>query len=489
MKTFSFFKILTKYPRTFWLANSMELFERWAFYGFFMLFANYLTLSTDTGALGLTQAQKGTIMGVGTAILYLLPVITGAIADRIGFKKTLFIAYSIYFLSFILMPLSRTFFTVFINYLFLAIGAALFKPVISATIAKTTNNETSSIGFGIFYMMVNIGAFVGPIVALQFSQTAFRMVFYISAFFILINMLVLIFYREPERQVHVDDIWQAIRRIFINIFTALSDIKLVIFLIIVAGFWTMYYQLFFSLSVFITQWVDTGMVYQRLQVLWPWIIEKIGSPDGTIKAEYFTNMDALFIITLQLFVSAFVMKWRPLHSIMTGILVSSIGMGLALATQNGFYVIAALLIFGIGEMASSPKITEYIGRIAPKEKVALYMGCSYLPIALGSLLAGKVSGSVYEKLADKFGFLNQEFAFRGISIPQGMTQNELITKALTDFQMTSIELNQFLWNKYHPWNIWIVVTTIGVLSAISLWIYNRILFNKPHIDKETNTHD
>ncbi|HAM97069.1 MAG TPA: MFS transporter [Marinilabiliales bacterium] len=482
MKSIGFFKIFSKYPRTFWLANSMELFERWAFYGFFMLFANYLTLSTDTGALGLTQAQKGTIMGVGTSILYLLPVITGAIADRIGFKKTLFIAYSIYFLSFLLMPLSRTFFTVFINYLFLAIGAALFKPVISATIAKTTNEDTSSIGFGIFYMMVNIGAFVGPLVALQFSETAFRMVFYISAVFILVNVVILLFYREPERQAQTDDLWQAIRRIFINIFTALSDVKLVVFLLIVAGFWTMYYQLFFSLSVFITQWVDTGMVYQWLHESWPWLIGKIGSPDGTIKAEYFTNMDALFIITLQLAVSAFVMKWRPLHSIMTGILVSSIGMGLALATQNGFYVIVALLIFGIGEMASSPKITEYIGRIAPKEKVALYMGCSYLPFALGSLMAGKVSGTVYETLADKVGFVNREFAARGIPVPGGITQNELFAKAMSDFQMGSLELNQFLWDKYHPWNIWLVVTAIGVGSALALWIYDRILFSKP---KET----
>lgn len=472
------FSVLLKFPKTFWIANSMELFERWAFYGFFMLFANYLTLSTDVGALGLNQAQKGTIMGVGTAILYLLPLITGAIADRIGFKKTLFIAYTIYLASFLIMPYSKTFVTVFINYLFLAIGAALFKPVISATIAKTTNEETSSIGFGIFYMMVNIGAFLGPIVALQFSETAFQMVFYISAVFILVNMLVLFFYEEPERLMQTGNLWNAIKKIVQNIVTALSDIKLVLFLIIVAGFWTMYYQLFFSLSVFITQWVDTTQVLVYLKEAWPWLAAKIGSTDGTIQAEYFTNLDALFIISLQLVVSTIVMKWRPVNSIITGIIIGSIGMGLALSTQNGFFMIIALLIFGVGEMASSPKITEYIGRIAPKDKVALYMGCSYLPIALGSLLAGKVAGSVYQNLADKVHFVQLEFGSRGITLPEGLTQSQLYAKALTDFQMTSVELNQFLWDKYHPWNIWLVVTGIGVISAVFLIIYNWFLFRK-----------
>ncbi|MFA6403857.1 MAG: MFS transporter [Salinivirgaceae bacterium] len=465
----------SKFSKTFWIANTMELFERWAFYGFFMLFANYLTLSTDTGALGLSQTQKGIIMGVGTAILYLLPIITGAIADRIGFKKTLFIAYSIYLVSFIIMPFCRSFMAVFINYLFLALGASLFKPIISATVARTTTKETSSIGFGIFYMMVNIGAFIGPLVALQFSESAFQMVFYVSAALIGVNLFVLLFYKEPERDSYTDTFWQSILRIFKNIRMALSDLKLVVFLIIVAGFWTMYYQLFFSLSVFITQWVDTQVIYENLQVLWPWLIEKIGSPDKTIKAEYFTNMDALFIIAFQLIVSTIVMKWRPINSIITGFVISSIGMGLALMTNNGFFLVFALFIFGIGEMSGSPKITEYIGRIAPKDKVALYMGCSFLPVFLGSFFAGIVAGPVYQKLADKVSFIKLEFLERNIHLPEGMTQNDLFAKATNDFGMTAQQLNSFLWDKYHPSNIWYVVSAIGLTAALSMWLYDKYL--------------
>ncbi|KAA6304622.1 hypothetical protein EZS27_043731, partial [termite gut metagenome] len=86
--------IFSKFPRTFWVANIIELMERWAWYGFFMLFANYLTGSSDAGGLEFSQSQKGIIMGVGTGILYFLPVLTGAIADRYGYRRLLFLAIS-----------------------------------------------------------------------------------------------------------------------------------------------------------------------------------------------------------------------------------------------------------------------------------------------------------------------------------------------------------------------------------------------------------
>ena len=161
--------LLKSFPRTFWVANAIELFERWAWYGFFMLFANYLTGSSDAGGLEFSQSQKGILMGVGTGILYFLPVLTGAIADRYGYRKVLCIAFLVYASAFILLPQATTFVGVFLLYIYLALGAALFKPIISATVAKTTNDSNASIGFGLFYMMVNIGAFFGPLVTLLFK--------------------------------------------------------------------------------------------------------------------------------------------------------------------------------------------------------------------------------------------------------------------------------------------------------------------------------
>lgn len=473
--------VFKKFPRTFWIANSMELFERWAWYGFYMLLANYLTKSTDVGALGLSQEEKGLIMGIGTAILYFLPIITGAIADRYGYKKILFSAFIIYAVGFLIMPHCKSFASFFSIFLFVAIGGALFKPVITATISKTTDDTTSSIGFGIYYWMVNVGAFIGPIVALQFSKISYTTVFYLSAVIILVNIPFLLFYKEPERKPSDLSFWKSLRMIFRNIGVALSDYKFIIFLLIVAGFWSMYYQLFYTLPVFIDQWVDTHSLYNLIEKVWPWLIEKIGSPDGTIAAEYITNIDAMYIIMFQIIVSTIIMKWKPLTSMMTGFFVCSIGMSLTLFTNNPFFIIASIFIFGVGEMAGSPKITEYIGKVAPKDKIALYMGMSFLPVTLGNLLAGYISGGVYGRMSDKVTLLQNDLASKGLSVPEisnTFTQTDLYNKAEELLNMTQTELTNYLWTAYNPGRIWVVLLGIGIGASFLLFLYDRFLIKK-----------
>jgi dipeptide/tripeptide permease len=218
-------KVLKKYPVTFWVGNTMELFERWAWYGFYIVFALYLTNSTDTGALGFSQTQKGLLMGIGTGFLYLVPILTGALSDRIGYRRTLYIAYTIYTLVFLLMPLFKSFVPVFIIFLMLATGAALFKPIIAATVAKTTDEETSSIGFGIFYMVVNIGAFIGPFVTGFVRKFSWDYVFYTSAVVIAFNFILLTFlYKDPVQRVKTTlSLGEQVKQIFGNIGKALSD--------------------------------------------------------------------------------------------------------------------------------------------------------------------------------------------------------------------------------------------------------------------------
>ncbi|MFC2151022.1 MFS transporter [Bacteroidota bacterium] len=473
--------VFKKFPRTFWVANSMELFERWAWYGFYMLLANYLTKSTDVGALGLSQEEKGLIMGIGTAVLYFLPIITGAIADRYGYKKILFAAFIIYAIGFLVMPYCKSFTSFFSVFLFVAIGGALFKPVITATISKTTDDTTSSIGFGIYYMMVNVGAFIGPLVALHFSKISYTSVFYLSAIFILVNIPFLFFYKEPERESSELSFLKSLKTIFKNIGIALSDYKFIIFLLIVAGFWSMYYQLFYTLPVFIDQWVDTHTLYNFVEKVWPWLIEKIGSPDGTIKAEYITNIDALYIIIFQVVVSTIIMKWKPLTSMMTGFFVCSVGMSLTLFTNNPFFILFSIFIFGVGEMAGSPKITEYIGKIAPKDKIALYMGCAFLPVTVGSSIAGYISGGVYGKMADKLTLLQKDLSIKGLSIPEisdNFTQTDLYNKAGELLNMTQTELTNYLWTTYNPSRIWVVLLGIGAGASFMLFLYDRLLIRK-----------
>ena len=469
--------IFSKFPRTFWVANTIELFERFAWYGFFMLFANYLTKSSDIGGLEFSQNQKGIIMGVGTGILYFLPVITGAIADKWGYKKVLILSFVIYASAFIIMPLFNTFTSVFLVYLYLAVGAALFKPVISATIAKTTTDETSSIGFGIFYMMVNIGSFLGPLLTLAFKDTSYDLVFYISAAIISVNFILILFYKEPAQEENTDDLRQTIIQVFKNIFTVLADFKFVLFLIIAAGFWTMYLQLFFTLPVFIEQWVDTSSWFNYFSANMPFIAETY-SIGNQMDPEFITNFDAMFIILFQVFISSIIMRWKALNVMMSGFLISTIGLSLTLITQNPLFILAALFIFAVGEMTASPKITEYIGRIAPPDKKALYMGYSFIPMFLGNILAGVVSGPVYQKTSDLVSFVREEASKINLQLPEQLNQTEEFNALANELNMSHGELVNYLWVQYQPSQIWMVVAGIGGLAAVSLYFYNRLLIAK-----------
>nr|WP_319399950.1 MFS transporter [uncultured Carboxylicivirga sp.] len=468
-------KTIKSFPKLFWVANTIELFERFAWYGFFMLFANYLTSSTDAGGLELSQAQKGIIMGVGTGILYFLPIITGSIADKFGYRKVLFIAFIVYTSAFIAMPHFKTFTGVFFIYLYLALGAALFKPIISATVAKTTNDSNASIGFGIFYLMVNFGAFFGPLVTLLVKNSSYTLVFYISAGIVALNFFLLLFYKEPEKEDNDEPLAKSLARIFKNILTVLLDFKFVLFLLIVAGFWTMYNQLFFTLPVFIKQWVDTSSVFDFFAHYAPFFSHHYGLENGQMEAEFITNFDAMFIIIFQVIVSAIVMKWRPLKTMMTGFLVCSIGMALTLTTQNVLFTLVAIYIFAIGEMAGSPKITEYIGRIAPPDKKALYMGYSFIPVFIGNVFAGIISGNVYQITSDKTQFIHQEIAERGLSLPDGLTQDEYFSAAANKLNMTTSDLTNFLWDKYDPASIWKILLAIGLFAVVALYFYDKSL--------------
>lgn len=473
--------IFKKFPRTFWVSNVIELFERWAWYGFFMLFANYLTGSYDVGGLEFSQEQKGWLMGVGTGILYFLPVMTGAIADRYGYKKILFLSFVIYTSAFIMLPMFTSFVGVFCIYLYLALGAALFKPVISATIAKTTTSETSSIGFGIFYMMVNIGAFFGPLVTLLFKGANSHLIFYVSAAIIAINFILLLFYKEPGREdmeKRTESLWDTFGGIFRNMGSIFKDVKFLIFLLIVAGFWTMYNQLFFTLPVFISQWVDTSSLYSFFSTYIPFIARNYSPAPGVMDSEFITNLDALYIIVFQVAVSSIVMKMKPLRSMMSGFLVCAIGMSLTLAFQNVLYTMIAILVFAIGEMAGSPKITEYIGRIAPADKKALYMGYSFIPVFLGNVLAGIISGVVYQNMSDKVVMVKKFAAEQGLQIADGLSNNAYFDQVASQMNITPQALTNLLWDTYHPSRMWMVLLAIGVGAAFALFVYDRVTSKK-----------
>ena len=460
--------VLKKFPRVFWISNIMELFERWAWYGFYNAFALYLTLSKDTGALGFTQVQKGVIIGTGSMLLYFLPVITGAIADRLGYKKMLILSYTSYVAGYFMVGTFESYGLVFAAYIFLAVAGALFKPIIQGTIAKTTTDETASVGFGIFYVMVNIGGFIGPFIAGFLYKIDWNLVFLMSIITIAINyVFVFIFYKEPDREPSNIKFLKNIGIAFHNIWIAIKNWKYVLFILIMGLFWTAFNQLYYSFPIFLEQWVDMDRIGALL-----------GLAEGTITAPTITSMDAFFIIVLQMWVSSVSSRYRPLHSIIAGIGILGAGLLLMFIGQNPWIMLVGLLVFGIGEMASSPKFNEYVGRIAPPDKKALYMGTVFLAIAIGHFLAGWVSGKPFEVLADKYYLLSKAVQDKGLSIQpisEHFTQTQYFERAQELFGMDGQQLTQYLWDTYHPSNVWYMFTGIAVGASILLLLYDRFI--------------
>ncbi len=472
-------QIFRKYPRIFWLANLIELFERYAWYGFYMGFGLFLVGSKETGAMGFSPVEKGTIMGTGSMLLYFLPILTGAIADRIGYKKVLLLSFLIYSTGFYMIQHFSSFEMVFISFIWICIGGAFFKPIISATISKTTNEETASIGFGIFYMMVNIGGFIGPFVAGIVLGKGWNLVFTLSIVAIAINFLVtLLFFKEPNREKISVPFLESLAQPFKNIFYTIINWRYTMFLIIMGLFWSAFNQLYYTFPNFVEDWVNTATIYNGIHSVFPALANLIGTTSGTISAVTISSMDSFYIIAFQIAVSAFVMRFKPLNAMMGGIFVLAIGLFLMFGSQSGWIILFGILIFGLGEMSSSPKFTEYVGNIAPADKKALYMGSSFLAIALGHQIAGFLSGAPYEKVADKLFLLKEEVLKRGLTIPEigeKFTKTDYFNEAARQMNMSQEQVTQLLWTNYHPQTIWILFSSIALSAVVLLFLYDRFI--------------
>jgi len=466
----------------FWISNIIELFERYAWYGFYMGFGLFLVGSKETGAMGFSPGEKGAIMGTGSMLLYFLPILTGAIADKIGYKKVLLLSFLIYSSGFYMIQHFDSFNMVFVSFIWICVGGAFFKPIISAMISKTTNEETASIGFGIFYMMVNIGGFIGPFVAGIVLGKGWNFVFMLSIVSIAINFLItLFFFKEPEQEIKSTPLLQSIIQPFKNIFITLINWRYTMFLVIMSIFWAAFNQLYYTFPNFVDDWVNTATLFKDIHSVFPAFASLIGTENGTISAVTLGSMDSFFIIAFQIAVSAFVMRFRPLNAMMGGIFVLAAGLFLMFAFQSGWIVLFGLLIFGLGEMSSSPKFTEYVGSIAPADKKALYMGSSFLPIALGHQIAGFLSGAPYEKIADKLFLLKAEVAKRTLSVPEigdSFTKTDYFNEAARQMNLTQQQLTDLLWSNYHPQSIWIIFSSLALSAVVLLFLYDKFILPK-----------
>ena len=373
------------FPRVFWVANVIEILERFSYYGIYMGFGIYL------GQLGYSRGDLGVIQMIFLAFSYLIPMLSGTFADKYGFKKVLIVAYLAYLPSILLLIVTKSFSGIAITMLTIGFAAGIFKPLISATVRVTTDSTNKTLGFGIFYWMVNLGASFGPIVMGKLRAISWNYVFYTAAAAIGVMLVItLLFYKEPKRDIEGVSLKQKFR----DLGEALSNGKFLTFIILLGiFFWLPFWAFFNILAVYINDHMDTAALFNSVSAVISAGITKLIASESEgvwrINAEAISHTGFVIII-LQLLVSRIFEKFDAIKSFLFGLLVAAIGfvlLGFAV-TSTTELVFLGIFLFAVGEMISSPRIQEYIMWIAPKEKAGLYMGTNFLATAIGAFLSG-----------------------------------------------------------------------------------------------------
>lgn len=406
------------FSRTFWIANTLELFERFAFYSSKAVLTIYLAQR-----VGLGPQAAGSLAGLFSGVLYCLPIVAGTIVDRYGFKRSLAACFSIFCVGYFLIGLAGMQFGqglvtavgrgpyITAVLLLTAIGGSLIKPCIVGTVARTSAPGVRSLGFSIYYTLVNFGGALGPILALQVRENLgieFVLVTSsITSLFCLIGTLV--FFREPERAPD-EVVPTSFGKVMRDMVLVFRNVRFLSFLLIFSGFWIMFWQIFYSLPFYLTE----VLRFERFELI--------------------ETVDAWTLILLAVPVSALVRKWRPILSMATGFGVASASWLLIAFSPSWKTVVAAMSVFALGEAMQAPRFYEYVANLAPREQVGTFMGFAFLPVAVGSFVGGALGGWLVEHYV------------RGSANPSGM---------------------------------WWILASIGFVSTGLMVIYDRLVAMRP----------
>ncbi len=453
-------------PRAFWMVNVMEMFERLAYYGVRVVIPIYIAQADEIHGLHFTQVQKGTIFMLWALVQSGVPVISGGFADRYGYKRTIAASIAIKAAGYLLMATQRAFWPFTAGCLTLALGTAIFKPGVQGTLVRTLSNETSSVGWGTFYMLVNVGGFLGPPLAHFLYGFSWPAVFFGCAAIVSVNFLMLLTYREvpaggEQRGGPLDIAAITLRN--------LVRPKLFVFILLMSGFWLMFMQLFDMLPNFIVDWVDSSSIVRALHLP---AFFTTSTPRGVMVAqEWMINANAGLIVLCVVWVSWLVARLHRVQSILLGIVVASVGLVAAGFTTSGWLCILGILFFSIGEMLASPKMNEYLGVIAPEGEKALYMGYANMPLAIGWAYGSLMGGRVYEQMGDK-----ANLALRYLAEHHGLTGVERTTAVATLQRVLATSparMTTLLWETYHPYRLWYPFAAVGLASSVGIFFYAR----------------
>lgn len=407
-------EIRTGFDRPFWVANISELFERLSYYAAFVSLARYLNET-----LHFPFEKASSLTGLFGGLVWFLAIFGGTVADRLGFRRALSLAYLILSCAYFLlgslgapwlgpirgaMPLTLL---VVIILILPAFGIAMVKPAVVGTTARASKENVRSIGYSIYYTLVNIGGFAGPFVASQVHQhLSVENVFRVAALSVFVMFFaVLLLFKEPRRsgEAQTASLGQAAK----NFGVVISNPRFMLFLLIFSGYWIFYWQEFIILPLYVHNFINPNTDTERLLETGP-----------------------ILVISLTVVVSLLLRKMAALRAIILGTLISGLGWTLLIVHPTVPMVIATLAAIAMGEIIQSPRYYEYISRLAPPGQQGTYMGFAFLPIGIGSLVGGPFGGMLIHHFAE-------------------------VT--------------------HHPAGIWWSLSAVGVGTAVLLWIYDKTL--------------
>ncbi len=414
--TFSerFQEIRTGFERSFWIANISELFERLSYYAAFASLPRYLHESLNFGV-----ERASSLAGLFGGLVWFMAAFGGALADRMGFRRALSLAYLILAVSYFLLgsigspwiaPLRNAMPLVALVTIILmlpALGISLVKPSVVGTTARASKENVRSIGYSIYYTLVNIGGAAGPFLAGWIHERMpVERVFSIAALSVfLMFFAVLLFFKEPRRsgEAQAESLGQVAR----NFVTVVSNWRFMLFLVIFSGYYIAFWQQFIILPLYIHDYVDARSNTEML-LMW----------------------DSLTVIALQMLVSILTQKMPSFRGITLGTLISGLAWILLILHPSVVMAAVTLVCVAIGEITQQPRYYEYISRLAPPGQQGTYMGFAFLPIGIGSLVGGWFGG-----------FLIHHYG-------------EVV---------------------HQPDRIWLAVSGVGVATAVLLWMYDRLV--------------
>ena len=402
------------FDRPFWVANISEIFERLSYYGAFSSLAIYLQEK-----LSFSTEQTGTLTGIFGGMVWFLAIFGGALADKLGFRRALSLAYLILAAAYFLIgsigatwlaPLRNAVpLGVFVGFVLIlpALGISLVKPCVVGTTARASRENVRSIGYSIYYTMVNIGGASGPFIAdWAHRHLGLENVFRIAALSVfLMFFLVLLFFREPKRidQAPPPSLASTAR----NFLVVLSNPKFILFLLIFTGYWMVFWQQYTSLPGYIHSYIDPNAPVERILIT-----------------------DGAAVICFTLAWNYVIRRVPPFQAVILGTLVSSLSWLIVAFWPTVWGAVLSIVLLALGEITQAPRYYEYISKLAPAEQQGTYMGFAFLPIGIGSLIGGWFGG----KMMHHFGEL-----------------------------------------QHQPQRAWYAITAVGAVTAILLWIYDRVV--------------